>query len=95
MDFDTVDHWILHKKLYAYVIRGPISHWFNSYLSVELSVLFLMMQILKFDDKKCGVPQGSILVPLLFISYMNDISKVSKLLFANNLMITLNAEMGS
>ena len=78
--FDTVDHHILFKKLYAYGIRGKVLKWFHCYL-------FNRSQYVIYDDMqsethhvKCGVPQGSIMGPLLFIIYMNDICNVSKFL---------------
>ena len=78
---DTVDHQILIKKLFAYGIRGNPLKWFQSYQTdrsqyvtndgIESKVLPIMH----------GVPQGSILGPLLFIFYMNDIFNVSNFLF--------------
>ena len=77
--FDTVDHRIMIRKLYAYGIRGNILNWFISYLDDR-------SQYVAFDEThsstqpiKCGIPQGSIL--LLFIIYMNDICNASEMLF--------------
>ena len=62
-------------------IRGNILQWFKSYLTNR-------SQYVTYDGTQsttryitCGVPQGSILGPLLFVIYMNDISNVSELLF--------------
>ena len=79
--FDTVNHKILLKKLYAYGIRGSILKWLDSYLSDRLQYVYYNGSESNSDSITCGVPQGSILGPLLFIIYMNDIFNVSNFLF--------------
>ena len=79
--FDTVDHKILLKKLYAYGIRGIFLKWFESYLSGKTQYVVFDGVQSETHRVDCGVPQGSILGPLLFILNMNDICNVSKLMF--------------
>ena len=91
--FDTVDHRILLKKLYAYGIRGYILKWFESYLTGRSQYVAYNGVESKVLSIICGVPQGSILGPLLFIIYMNDICNVSHLctiLYADDTSVVAN-----
>ena len=89
--FDTIDHDILLHKLDYYGFRRIVLDWFRDYLSNST-------QYISYNDNKsdlktilCGVPQGSILGPLSFILYINNITNTSTLfdflLFADDTTI--------
>ena len=75
--FDTVDHGILLDKLYCCDIRGIAHKWFISYLSSRQQSVMYNGHESEFKMMRCGVPQGSILGPLLFLLYINDLTAVS------------------
>ena len=78
--FDTINHEILMKKLYHYGIRGIAHSWFNSYLTNRKQLVYIEGVYSPLCNITCGVPQGSILGPLLFVLYVNDIINSSKCL---------------
>ena len=91
--FDTVDHDILLHKLNHYGIRGNILDWFKSYLSNRKQFTFVNGVSSKTALINCGVPQGSVLGPLLFLLYVNDIqnafTNATPKLFADDINVFL------
>ena len=83
--FDTVNHKILLDKLYHYGVRGQARLWFEPYLTDRKQ----KVQIASIDSRlmktSCGVPQGSILRPLLFLLYISDLRPLLFLLYINDL----------
>ena len=86
--FDSLDHDVLLYKLSAYGFRGNSYAWLNSYLHKRMQYVEVQGHKSALRLLKTGVPQGSILGPLLFLLYINDLVNVSQdtrfILFADD-----------
>ncbi len=70
--FDTISHEILLSKLEKYGIRGICKSWFKSYLTNRKQYMEFNSLKSNITNVTCGVPQGSILGPILFLLYVNE-----------------------
>ena len=105
--FDTVDHEILLEKLFHHGINSIEHNWFKSYLSNRKQFVYLNDCSSDLLPINCGVPQGSILGPILFLLYVSDAQVIMKsihlvmyaddmkLLHKNKDVKTLISELGA
>ena len=77
--FDTIDHKIQLSNLYKYGIRGKAQNWFKDYLSERDQYGSINYRSSSLQKIKCGVPHGSILGPILFLLYINDLPNESNI----------------
>ena len=94
--FDTLDHDILLRKLDHYGVRGKWHSWLKSYLSNRKQFVDINGITSSHRDITVGVPQGSILGPLLFLIYINDLpaslEKLTPVLFADDTNLVIRGD---
>ena len=78
--FDIFDHVILIKKISHYGVKGGNRLWFKSYLNNHRQFITHIKSNTSFANISCGVPQGSKLVFLLYLFYINDLPNASSVL---------------
>ena len=92
--FDCIDHQILLRKLHSYGIRGIALDWFRSYLNDRKQYVVINFSESELRPITHGVPQGSILGPLLFLIFINDFPESNRFfnftLFADDSTLSCN-----
>ena len=94
--FDTVNHQIILANCSSYGIRGHVLKILKSYLSKRFQYTEIGLKKSPMRSIKIGVPQGSIMGPLLFIIYINDLtlktSDIKSILYADDTLVYTNSE---
>jgi hypothetical protein len=95
--FDCINHEILLTKLHYFGIKGSTANWFKSYLTEIKSPSTTQSTYSNWGAIEHGIPQGSILGPLLFIIYINDLPPIINtlavpIIFADDMSIIMSSK---
>ena len=85
-------HYNINKKLDHYGFRGTSNSWFENYLKGRKQFTSIRGVNSSLEEISCGVPQGSILGPILFLLLINELPNASKFF---TICILFAAEIGS
>ena len=91
--FDTIDHNVFFSKMAHLVFIQATISWYKSYLTNRTFLFNVEKNLSSPGDLTCGVPQGSILGPLIFLLYVNDMSNsvdCDLLLYADDSCLIFN-----
>jgi hypothetical protein len=91
--FDRVWHKRILFKLHTYGIRGNGFQWFTNYLSCRSQKVMFKDQLSSSASLNAGVPQGSVLGPLLFFIYVSDVAEDMIYLFVDYLLMITQFKM--
>ena len=80
--FDTVNYTVLLSKLNRYGFQGAVFDWLQNYITDRQQYVTIKNTESSRATLTCGVAQGSILGPLLFLIYINDLPAVSRTMFS-------------
>ena len=89
--FNMVNYNILIKKLEKYGIKYQYIDWFKSYLNSWKQYVCYSEGIIPLKEVTCGAPQGSVLVPLLYLIFVDDFQNVTN--FLNSIMFAVETNI--
>jgi len=80
---------VINYQLFNYGVRGIVQKWFHSYLNQRCHYTVIGEVNSPMSYVNCGIPQGSVIGPLLFLVYINDIKMLVQILISNYSLMML------